>query len=243
LQAALLQDVPLSEGEDYLPGQVFTKSWIVRNDGSCTWEDDFRVVLDGGELGAIAVTQPLVNPGFSVAPGADVEITLDLAAPESPGYYRGNFKLQNGEEARFGMGPAQDGDLIVNIQVLGLIESDPQFSMAFEEFHSCDGKPYAIFRIVNKGPVQFGSSRNIVVDLTTDEWIFDYVHNQPFIRSPQGCPPGATFLPGSRMGHYLGADLSSATESGREALFIAVLCEKDDLRQLCIQRSEQFTIP
>jgi hypothetical protein len=102
------------DGTAMAPGQSFTKTWTLKNDGSCQWTSDFSIVFISGDAMSGPAAQPLTG---TVAPGQSVQISLDLKAPSTEGSYRGNFKLRNAAGAIFGLGPAADQDFWVDIKV------------------------------------------------------------------------------------------------------------------------------
>jgi len=55
----------------------------------------------------------------SVAPGETVDISVDLQAPDTPGTYRGNFKLRDYRFNRFGTGLNANNPVWVEIEVQG----------------------------------------------------------------------------------------------------------------------------
>jgi hypothetical protein len=99
--AALTQDVTIPDGTKVDPGQTFTKIWRLKNVGACTWTADYRLVFSSGEqMGAPAALQ---FTNGTVPPGAEVDVSVDLTAPNSPGTYRGNFKLSNANNVIFAL--------------------------------------------------------------------------------------------------------------------------------------------
>jgi hypothetical protein len=60
----------------------------------------------------------IVYLGQEVRPGESVEISVDIAAPQKPGVYQGNWKLQNTEGQLFGIGPNSSAPFWVRIMVL-----------------------------------------------------------------------------------------------------------------------------
>jgi len=84
------------------PGQAFTKTWTLKNNGSCTWNASYSVVFDHGEaMGALAVS-PLTTG--DIVPGQDVQVAVNLTAPNQSGTYQGFFMLKNQNGAKFGLG-------------------------------------------------------------------------------------------------------------------------------------------
>jgi serine/threonine protein kinase len=71
----------------------FDKTWRLRNDGGCSWPQGTVLVhLDGEDLG---LDEPF-DVG-SLPAGEDIELSLSLRAPDTPGAYEGRFQLQTPE--------------------------------------------------------------------------------------------------------------------------------------------------
>ncbi len=98
LNAAYVADVTVPDGTEFPPGAAFTKTWRVRNSGSCAWEIGTQLVFASGEPmgGPAAVNVP------SVAPGSNTDISVDMVAPATPGAYKSNWQLQSPDGTRFG---------------------------------------------------------------------------------------------------------------------------------------------
>ena len=74
-------------------GQYFTKSWSVRNNGTCTWHTGYKLVYWGGDiLGGSAEYQFFED----IAPGETMTMPIQLLAPEAPGNYGGEWKIKKG---------------------------------------------------------------------------------------------------------------------------------------------------
>jgi len=92
----------IPDGTDFTPGQTFTKTWTLKNTGSCTWNADYDVVfVSGASMDAPAAT-PITSG--TVAPGQTVTVSFDLKAPIAAGTHRGEFKLRNANGVIFGIG-------------------------------------------------------------------------------------------------------------------------------------------
>lgn len=103
-QAQFIADVTIPDGTKMAPGQAFTKTWRLRNLGSCTWDNRYALVFAGGDaLGAPAV----VNLTGSVPTGATVDVSIDMAAPGIPGTYISRWKLRNPAGVVFGVAADQ----------------------------------------------------------------------------------------------------------------------------------------
>ena len=99
-QAQFIADVTIPDGTKMIPGQAFTKTWRLRNLGSCTWDTRYALVFTGGDaLGAPAV----VNLPGTVPSNATVDLSIDMKAPAAPGQYVSNWKLRNPAGQVFGV--------------------------------------------------------------------------------------------------------------------------------------------
>ncbi len=108
-------DITVPDGSSYEPGQAFTKTWRLLNSGACTWTVDYAAAWFSGEkFGAT----PSANLSGPVAPGKSVDISIDMVAPDKPGTYQSNWKLENKAGALFGIGPSGDAPFWVRIEVL-----------------------------------------------------------------------------------------------------------------------------
>jgi hypothetical protein len=80
------------------PGQTFTKTWEVRNSGSCAWDSGFKFSFTGGEqMGGTTYTLP-----SSVAAGALTQISVPMTAPNKTGTLRGNWRMSTASGQFFG---------------------------------------------------------------------------------------------------------------------------------------------
>jgi len=94
-------DITIKDGTTLKPGQVFTKTWQLKNSGTCSWTSDYALVLVSGHaMQAPAYVQITTD---SVEPGKTVDISITLVAPQEPGEYQGFFKLRNADGVNFGL--------------------------------------------------------------------------------------------------------------------------------------------
>jgi hypothetical protein len=92
-------DVTIPDNTLMTPGQNFTKTWRLRNTGSCSWSTAYDTVfVDGNAMGGQAAV-PLAG---SVPPNGTVDISVSLSAPSTNGTYRGNYRLRNDKDVLFG---------------------------------------------------------------------------------------------------------------------------------------------
>ena len=93
-----MNDVTIPDGKRMQPGETFTKTWAVRNNGNTTWEPGFAISFAAG----IPLTPILQRPLPLVSPGALVELSLELIAPTTPGIYRSDWRLLDPQGNPFG---------------------------------------------------------------------------------------------------------------------------------------------
>lgn len=113
-RAEFITDVTIPDGSIFAPGEEFTKTWRIKNNGTCTWTTEYAVIFDNENMMGAASSVSL--PG-TVSPGETVDISVDMKAPASPGEYQGNWKLRNASGVIFGIGPDADQAFYVEIEV------------------------------------------------------------------------------------------------------------------------------
>jgi hypothetical protein len=96
-------------------GDDFTKTWRLKNNGTCTWTSGYQLVFDHGDAMGGPSSVPLTSG--TVAPGQTIDISVDLTAPSKPGAYQGYWKLRNPSGVLFGWGSNADSAFWVKIQV------------------------------------------------------------------------------------------------------------------------------
>ncbi len=68
----------MPDGTSFKPDQDFTKTWRLKNIGTCTWTKAYALVfVSGDRMTGDKVTQLKAN----VAPGQTVDISIELTAP------------------------------------------------------------------------------------------------------------------------------------------------------------------
>lgn len=114
-RAQFIADVTVKDGTAFAPGIGFSKTWRLKNVGTCTWTN-YSIMFDTGEKmgGPDSALIPT-----TVAPGQTVDITLNLTSPTTAGTYRGYWKLKNNTGVPFGIGSAGTKSFWVEIKVTG----------------------------------------------------------------------------------------------------------------------------
>ncbi len=90
--AAFITDVTYPDGTEVNAGDGFTKTWRLKNVGSCSWTPSYALVFTGGESMGGPAAQSLVG---NVNPGQTVDLSVTLTAPSSNGTHTSNWGLRN----------------------------------------------------------------------------------------------------------------------------------------------------
>jgi len=114
-RAQFISDVTVPDGTTFQPNVTFSKTWRLKNVGTCTWTN-YSLMFDSGEKmgGPDSALIPT-----SVAPGQTVDITISLTAPSVANTYRGYWKLKNNTGIPFGIGTGGTKSFWVEIRVSG----------------------------------------------------------------------------------------------------------------------------
>jgi hypothetical protein len=93
-----VKDVTIPDNTAMTPGQSFTKTWRVRNSGSCDWETGFKfAILSGNAMsGATFVLDSAVKPGV------EKDLSIAMKAPLTPGSSRGTWRMSTASGNSFG---------------------------------------------------------------------------------------------------------------------------------------------
>ncbi len=116
--AAFVADVTVPDYSNFDPRQSFTKTWRVKNTGTCTWNTGYKAVYSRGDTldGAASV---LLD---QTAPGATLDISIPMTAPAADGKYEAFYKLSNQSGDAM---PIDDGDALWALITVGKVEVLP----------------------------------------------------------------------------------------------------------------------
>lgn len=132
-RASFVQDVSYPDNTEVAVGTAFTKTWRLKNNGTCTWDSSYAVVfVRGDSMGGPASTQLTTG---SVAPGQTVDISVNLTAPGSTGTYQGFWQLRNGSGLLFGLGADAKSEFWVKIKTINPTPSPtptPKVNVGFD---------------------------------------------------------------------------------------------------------------
>ena len=112
--ARFVKDVTVDDGTTFKPGQTFTKTWRMKNEGSCLWTADYAVVFVSGN----SMSGPSSSKiNATVKPGEMIDLSVNLTAPSSTGDYTGNWSLRDANGTIFGIGSGYKDTFWVKISV------------------------------------------------------------------------------------------------------------------------------
>lgn len=95
-------DVTIPDGTILRPGVDFQKIWAIRNTGTCTWDDGYKLVFYAGDRAIDPYDFLFRRTDDFVAPGEGINIGINLTAPLAVGQYQGHWKMQNDQGQWFG---------------------------------------------------------------------------------------------------------------------------------------------
>jgi len=96
--ARFVQDVTIEDGTVLKPNEPFLKVWRVRNSGETAWPSETVLMFVGGDL--LGAPAQVAVPR-TVNSGEEVDISVNMIAPEKSGRYTGYWRLMS-PEGRFG---------------------------------------------------------------------------------------------------------------------------------------------
>ena len=95
---SFVSDVTIPDNTPVTAGQAFTKTWKVKNAGSCAWDAGCKFGFTGGEqMGGATYTLP-----SAVTAGDVTDISVAMTAPSKTGTLRGNWRMSTAAGQFFG---------------------------------------------------------------------------------------------------------------------------------------------
>ena len=150
--AQFIADVTITDGSTMAAGTAFTKTWRLKNIGTCTWTTSYAVVFYSGEAMGGPSSQALTS---TVAPGGTIDISVNLVAPTTPDTHIGNWRLRNASGTIFGIGSSYTGGFNVNIKV-------PAVEFAVTHIDTIVAPPVWV------GPIAVPAIFTVLADITTN---------------------------------------------------------------------------
>ena len=113
--AGFVEHLSVPDGTRFEPGEIFLKSWRLRNAGSCTWNQEYTLDHIGGDILGAPGSQPIAGV---VRPGELLDLTIPMTAPQLPGQYLSEWMLQDASGNSFGIGQDSMAPFWVRIDVV-----------------------------------------------------------------------------------------------------------------------------
>jgi hypothetical protein len=99
ISSRLISDITIPDYSVVQPRTMFTKVWLVKNEGPNDWPQGVKLVPSGGDLLCDANTAISVD---SIAVGEMIQISIELTSPSKAGRYVAYFSLQGPDGSLFG---------------------------------------------------------------------------------------------------------------------------------------------
>lgn len=91
-------DMTIPDNTSMTPGQAFTKTWKIRNNGACVWDAGFKFAFTSGDsMSGAGYTLPQ-----SVPANTETTVSVDMIAPNKTGTIKGNWRMSTAAGAFFG---------------------------------------------------------------------------------------------------------------------------------------------
>lgn len=92
--AAFVSDVTIPDNTVVAANTAFTKTWRVKNAGTCTWDSSYLVAYISGTTMSQQPGYWIVPEGQTVAPGQTADISVGMTAPAQNGDYSSSWGLK-----------------------------------------------------------------------------------------------------------------------------------------------------
>ncbi len=131
-----VSDVTIPDGTDVIAGTTFTKTWRLKNAGSCTWTTEYDIAfVKGDQMSA----PKYIDLPKAVKPGETIDISVSMIAPSASGDYTGYWMMLNQNGVKFGTGSDTKGTFWVDIDVIKGSGEVYSFSA-----HACDAEWFSL---------------------------------------------------------------------------------------------------
>jgi uncharacterized protein YkwD len=98
-KAAYVADVTIPDNMLLKENTNFTKTWRIKNVGTCSWTDGYQLVFARGQI----LSGPPSSPLPKANPGDLIDVSVNLQTPADGGTYAGDWQFQNPAGKRFGV--------------------------------------------------------------------------------------------------------------------------------------------
>lgn len=158
--ASFVEDVTIPDNTIIEPNTNFTKTWRVKNTGTCIWNPEYTLAYYSGEQMGGLIPIPLTP----TQPGETTDISIELTAPDIEGSHQGNFVIKN--PAGLVMQVDQDSRLWVIVSVSQTTEAQPAETAPADNTCAYTIDNVVITSVVNA--INAYRTQNGIVAYTTD---------------------------------------------------------------------------
>ncbi len=109
-----VSDVTVKDNSTFAPNERFTKTWRLRNAGTCNWNKNYALVFVGG---ADLARRHEVRLESKVRPGQTVDVSVRMRAPSKTGSYQSYWMMRDDNGRRFGTGSNASSSFWTRIKV------------------------------------------------------------------------------------------------------------------------------
>jgi len=92
--AKFVSDVTIPDNSLIASNTAFTKTWRLKNTGTCTWDNNYLVAYISGKTMSQQPGYWIVPQGQSIAPGQTVDVSVGMTAPVDNGNYTSYWGLK-----------------------------------------------------------------------------------------------------------------------------------------------------
>lgn len=95
-------DVNIPDGTPMTANQEFVKTWKIRNTGVCSWGDGYQLIFSYSNPPNEKMSGKPVPLTSVIAPGQEVDVSVNFKAPGKPGEYTSYWQMVNPSGIPFG---------------------------------------------------------------------------------------------------------------------------------------------
>ena len=96
---AIMVSETISDNTKYSKGATFTKSWTLKNTGTCDWNTGYKLSIKSGKDMSV---KGYVNISEETDPGETIKIEVPMTAPSTAGTYKGIWQMETNKGVKFG---------------------------------------------------------------------------------------------------------------------------------------------
>jgi len=113
--ASFVADITIPDNTNVAAATTFTKTWRIANNGTCVWGPGYTLTHYSDER----MDAPDSIPLNIAHPGENLDISVDLTAPNSAGRHQANFVIKNPEGLIIKVGDDSRLWVVINVTVGG----------------------------------------------------------------------------------------------------------------------------